>query len=231
MTSDKKPLQDLDVILVCSQMQEIASGFLENAFTLFSLVKKILLVIRADKEIARIHPIPPARLGILCLDHPDGRQLHIHLIVELDPDNIMFFPGHFQGLVESQLPALRLTRGTSTAIQKIAEQKNNGILPRTLAKKTDGFAQVGALSLRFDRQQLTDDIKYMLPAFLRRYIRFDLVAEKYHADLVIVIDRRKSQNGAYLRDQVLFTGMNGAKKGTGTYINQENDREFAFFFK
>src|SRR5579872_5538655 len=82
----EKPLQDLDVVIVRPQMQEIAPGFLENAFTLLRLVKKILLIIRTHQVIARVNPIPAAGLGVFRFDHSDGWQLHIHFIIDLYPD-------------------------------------------------------------------------------------------------------------------------------------------------
>src|SRR6185437_10525155 len=92
-------------------------------------------------------------------------------------------------------------------------------------------AQIGPLSLRVDGQQLSDDIKNMFPPLLCRYVSLHLIAEKDHADLIVVIYRRKSQHRAYLRDQVLLPGMDGTEKRAGADIHQQHDGELALFLE
>src|SRR5690349_6445425 len=123
-------------------MQKIASGLLENAFTLLCLVKKILLIVRADQIIIRIHPVSAAGLGIFGFDHADRRQLHVHLIIDLDADDIVVFSGYFESLFES-----RLTAGSSGRTRTGAQVRGalpvrgeGGITVEKIAKEEDdGF--------------------------------------------------------------------------------------------
>lgn len=85
----------------------------------------------------------------------------------------MFFSCNLERLFESRLTTslppdrgrgsvLRALSGfrrlTAAAIDKIAQQENDGILPGATREKTDRLAEIRALSLGFDRQKLPNDI-------------------------------------------------------------------------
>ena len=222
-------------------MQKIASGLLENAFTLLCLVKKILLIVRADQIIIRIHPVSASRLRIFCFDHADRRKLHVHLVIDFYTDDIVFFTGYFEGLFEGWFTAGRgLSIGTRTgaqvrgggiSVEKIAEEEDDGFLPRAAVEEADGFAEIGAFAFGFDGQQLTDDVEDVFPAFLRRDIAFYPVAEENDAYLIVVVDGGEGQHGAELRDQILFPGMCRAEEGAGADVDKKHDGQLAFFLE
>src|SRR6185312_7991930 len=247
VATDKEPLQDLYIVFVGPQVQEIAPGLLKYAFTLLRLVKKILLITRADQVIARVDPITPSGFRIFGLDHPDRRQLHIHLVIHLDPDHIVLLARYLQRLLITRprrrvaTPSRRispsprfhrpiscpsgrhsLSHALSGPIQKIAQQKHDSLIPRAAVEKTDRLAQIRPLPFWLDAQQLPDDIQHMFPSFLWRDIPFDLTAEKDNADLIVVIDRRKRQHRAYFGDQVFLSGVGRAEKRARADIHQEH---------
>lgn len=105
MAADEEALQYFNVVLVRPQMQEIAPGLLENAFTLLRLVKEILLVIRLYQVVIGIYPVSGSCLRVLGLDHPDPGELHIHFVIYFDADHIVFLSGHFKGIFKVQFRA------------------------------------------------------------------------------------------------------------------------------
>src|SRR3569833_576790 len=147
-------------------MQEVATGLLKKALALLGLGKKVLLIIGPHQVIIRIYPIPAARLGVFRLDEPDGRQFHIHLIIDLDADDIMLFSRHFQCIFK-----LLFTDGLFICIllDKIAQEENNALMPGAAVEEADGFPEIGTLSSGLRRQQPPDDIKHVLPTLLGWY--------------------------------------------------------------
>jgi hypothetical protein len=140
VTAYEETLEDLYIVFVRAQVQKIAAGLLEDAFTLLGVVKEILLVVGPHEVVVCIYPIASPGFGVFGFDHADGRQLHIHLIIDLYPDEIVFLACYFQGVLES---GFRFCRGEpllAVAVDEITQEEGDGSLPGAAIEEADGLA-------------------------------------------------------------------------------------------
>ena len=131
----------------------------------------------------------------------------------------MFTVGNRQGVLKTIL------------IDKVGYQESRTTFLYGVGQEFQNLADIRLRILWLEVDQFANDIKNMFFPLLRRNKFLDLIREKHHTDLIVILYSRKSQCRSDLRNNLFLHYVHGTKVSTTRYIDQQHHGQFALFFE
>src|SRR5207244_3046206 len=114
---------------------------------------------------------------------------------------------------------------------EIRDDYSDGAMRRDSHKKFQRPIQIGAAALRLEKEHLPDHAQDVFSSFARWYEFFDFIGEQDEADLVIIANSGESQHRGNFGGQLALGLLVGAEQTRTADIDDEHERQFAFFHK
>ena len=113
-------------------------------------------------------------------------------------------------------------------VDEVADQESRAPLLHYIGEEAKGHVDICPGMFRCEINDFPDDQKDMLPSLFGRNEFFDFVAEKYHPDLVVVLNRGKCESRCHFCHFLFLLLSAGAEIAATAHIDKEHHRQFAF---
>ena len=156
--------------------------------------------------------------GVLELHEACGREFHFARVHHGDRKHVVALAQNLERILE-------------TFVQKVAHHDDDGAAVQDLACILQRHLRVGAVVLRLEIKDFSDEAQYVLAAFLRRDEQFDLVGVDEQADLVVVLDGGKGEECGEGRHDFALHLLAGTEFRRAGGVDHQKHGHFALFDK
>ena len=120
--------------------------------------------------------------------------------------------------------SLPFREGLGVGSYQIRNQKRRAATFLGVGKELQRRIDIRTRMLRFETQQLADDMQHVRFTFLGRNEFLDLIGEEDHAHFIVVLDRGESECSSYFGHRVAFHLAHRTEVAAAADIDEQHHR-------
>ena len=136
-----------------------------------------------------------SRFRIFDFHQTDGGKFRLAMVVYLDGHHVVLPVRHRKCILKVSF------------VDEVRNQERRATLLDRIGQVFQYLANIRLAVFRLEIDQLTNHIQDVLLSLLRRNEFLHFVGKENHADLIIILDRRKGQRGCNFGDDILLSGV------------------------